>query len=406
MRKIILKNGIKLIYEKRDAGISSFCIGFDAGALREDGNFLYGTAHALEHMLYKGTKNRSEGEINQISDEVFGFSNAMTNYPYVIYYGTTLTENLEMGLDLYSDIVTNPDFNVKGFNEEMNIITEELREWVDDPSQLCEDRLFWNSFKKRRIKERIIGSAESIKSINTDHLENFYRRFYHPRNCVVCIVTPKSFEEIIALAEKKFGFWGRTGEIDFSNSYENNFAGVFVKDKENIEGAKVEYCFTAHNLNREEEKALILLNFHLGESVTSILYDEIRTKRGLAYDISSRYRRENGMKLLTISLGTSKENTAGTMHLINEIINEIVHGQKYELDQARVTRIAQMQKIRRELLIEKSIQLAKELCIYEIMYGSCSEVYSEFDDAGETSLELIKQTAVKVLKVPTVQILK
>lgn len=406
MRKITLKNGVKLIYEKRDAGISSFCIGFDAGALREGKNFLYGTAHALEHMLYKGTKSRNEAEINQISDEIFGFNNAMTNYPYVIFYGTTLKENLGMGLDLYSDIVINPDFDVKGFGDEMNIIAEELREWNDDPAQLCEDRLFWNAFKKRRIKERIIGSAESIKSINIDHLENFYRRFYHPRNCVISIVTPGSFEETIALVEKYFGFWDRPGENDFSISYENNTAGIFAKDKENMEGSKVEYCFTAHGMSCEEEKALSLLSFNLGESVTSVLYNEIRTRHGLVYDISSRFRRENGMKLLTISFGTSKDNTAKTVDLINKIIDEIVHGQKFELDQARIRGIAKMQKIRRELLLEKSIQLAKELCTYEIMYGSCGEVHSEFDDAGETTPDLIKRTAAKVLKEPTIQILK
>jgi len=78
MRKATLKNGMKLIYEKRDASIASFCIALDAGALREEDGFLFGTAHALEHMLYKGTKTRSEADINRISDEVFGFSNAMT----------------------------------------------------------------------------------------------------------------------------------------------------------------------------------------------------------------------------------------------------------------------------------------------------------------------------------------
>jgi len=406
MRKIILKNGVKLIYEKRDAGISSFCIGFDAGALREGKNFLYGTAHALEHMLYKGTKKRDEAEINRISDEIFGFNNAMTNYPYVIYYGTTLTENLDAGLELYSDIVINPDFDGRGFREEMNVIEEELREWTDDPAQLCEDRLFWNSFKKRRIKERIIGSAESIKAINTDHLVNFYRRFYHPGNCVISIVTPWSFEETIAAAEKHFGFWERPGENDFSVSYENNSAGIFSKEAEGIEGSKVEYCYTAHGLSHEEERALALISFNLGESLTSILYDEIRTRRGLAYDISSRYRRETGLKLLTISFGTSKDKTVKTVNLINEIIHEIVHGEKFQLDSFRIKKIAKMQKIRRELLLEKSIQLAKELCTYEIMYGSSGEVYSEYDHAGETAPELVNATAAKVLKNPAIQIIK
>ena len=170
MRKTTLKNGLRLIYEKRDAGIASFCIGLDAGALREEDGFLFGTAHALEHMLYKGTKSRSEEDINRLSDEIFGYSNAMTNYPYVIYYGTTLTVNFEKGLELYSDIILNPSLKEDGFSEEMKIIAEELREWADDLTQLCEDKLFKNCFESRRIREWIIGSQDTVAAIDLDEL--------------------------------------------------------------------------------------------------------------------------------------------------------------------------------------------------------------------------------------------
>ena len=116
-------------------------------------------------MLYKGTKTRSEEEINRLSDEIFGFSNAMTNYPYVIYYGTTLAGNLDKGLELYSDIIQNPALGEAGFRCEMNVISEELREWADDLTQLCEDKLFGNCFKSRRLRERIIGTMESIQKL-------------------------------------------------------------------------------------------------------------------------------------------------------------------------------------------------------------------------------------------------
>jgi predicted Zn-dependent peptidase len=406
VRKTTLKNGLRLIYEKRDASIASFCIGLDAGALREEDGFLLGSAHALEHMLYKGTKSRSEDDINRLSDEIFGFSNAMTNYPYVIYYGTTLAGNLEKGLELYSDIILNPSLSEGGFRDEMSIISEELRDWADDMTQLCEDKLFKNCFKSRRIRERIIGSQDTVAALEMDELRRFYRKFYIPQNCVVSVITSQSFEETLGLAEKYFGAWEKGEELCFSTLYEENKAGTYIDDAGKMEGAKIEYCFALHGLSPDEEKAVSLFSFHFGESVTSMLYDEIRTKRGLAYEISSKVRKENGIKLLTINVSTARENVDRVTGIIDGIIDGIANGEVYNPDKKQLERAEDMLKIRRELLLEKSIQLAKELATYELMYGSCSGVYSEFNGISGMDPEFVKRTAAKALRSRSVQILK
>lgn len=159
MKKHIFNNGVQLYYVKREGNISSFCIGFNAGALVENKDNR-GIAHAVEHMVFKGTKTRNEDEINKMLDRIFGFNNAMTNYPYAIYYGTTLSSDFNKGFQLYSDILINPTFPKEGFKEEIHVILEELKEWKDDAYQECEDELFYNAFKKRRIKDLIIGDKK------------------------------------------------------------------------------------------------------------------------------------------------------------------------------------------------------------------------------------------------------
>ena len=86
MKEFILDNGIKLIYSRGTSKLTSISIALEAGA-SQDGK-LFGLAHATEHMLYKGTKKRNESQINEELSKLFGFHNAMTNYPYVIYYGS------------------------------------------------------------------------------------------------------------------------------------------------------------------------------------------------------------------------------------------------------------------------------------------------------------------------------
>jgi predicted Zn-dependent peptidase len=127
MEKIILKNGVKLIYKSAENNLASFTIGFNAGANREGNNEL-GIAHVVEHMLFKGTDSLTEYQINKLCDETFGFCNAMTNYPYAVYYGTTLDEDFEKGLEIYSDILLNPTFPTEGFKEEIDVICAELKE--------------------------------------------------------------------------------------------------------------------------------------------------------------------------------------------------------------------------------------------------------------------------------------
>jgi len=406
LKKAILNNGVRLIYVKRDVNISSFCIGFDAGALREENEFKYGTAHALEHMLYKGTLKRSEREINNICDEVFGFNNAMTNYPYVIYYGTTLTKDFERGIELYSDIILNPAFNEVGFDEEMNVICEELKEWKNDLTQYCEDMLFFNSFNKRRIKERIIGSGADVRSISIKDIKKFYDKFYIPSNCVISIVSSLEYEQVYNLINKYLGDFGNYKNIYLQNNYEDSLEGIFVDEVRKMEGSKIQYCFPIHELNSREVKVLNLFNFHFGESISSILYDEIRTKRGLAYEVTSKVKNENGIKLLTIYASTSKENTNRVIDIINRTIISIKNKHEYDLDLDKINKISNMLKIRKELLLEKSIQLCKELTTYELMYNSCDEVYSEVESLDIVEPLEMHDVILKTFKKLSIQILK
>ena len=143
MQEYLLENNLKLIYKKAESELSSICISLDAGAGVEKEKL--GVAHATEHMLYKGTLNRNEAQINKELSSIFGFQNAMTNYPYVIYYGTLLNEDLDNGIEIFSDIIMNSAFPVEGFKEEMDVIKEMC---IRDRCRTAAYFLFFNSFEK------------------------------------------------------------------------------------------------------------------------------------------------------------------------------------------------------------------------------------------------------------------
>ncbi len=133
-------------------------------------------AHALEHILFKGNEKLKEDEINEKLDDLFGFNNAMTNFPYVIYYGTTAKEDFEEGFSLYADIVLNSDLEEFGFSEELNVIKQESDEWKEDLEQHVEDLALMNGLPDERIGNLIIGKKNHIEAISFQGLKDFYEK--------------------------------------------------------------------------------------------------------------------------------------------------------------------------------------------------------------------------------------
>lgn len=437
MQKLKLSNGIKLIYEKVPGHITSFTIGFEAGANEENRNNL-GIAHATEHMVFKGTTTKSEKEINDLCNEYLGFHNAMTNYPYVVYYGSCLKEDFIPGFSVYFDIVFNPAFKEEGFKEEIAVILEELKEWSDDVVQHCEDMLFYNAFEERRLKELIIGTEATIKALTLEDLKNFHREHYTADNCVISVVTSLELNEVVKIIENEIGknprfninkflndeYEGQRsqrgslsssevamsqsecpsshGEVQKSQSaannyhdnpkmfslYENPKRGIFEEENSSINGCKVQYIFPIHDLSEREITLLHLFNEYFASGTSSILYDEIRTKRGLVYDIQGKVKNEKGIKLYTITLSTSKENIKEVKNIIEKNIQDVKNNAKSTnkvFNEEFFKKYSKNQNRKRMLALEKSIVMSMHLAVYEIMHSGAELLLNEFSSLGNCS---------------------
>jgi len=427
MKRVFLKNGMTLIYKYNPNNLTSFSIAFEAGANLESDPQYYGVAHALEHMVYKGTKNYTEDEINEKLDKLFGFNNAMTNYPYVVYYGTCLSEDFEEGIKLYGDILKNPSLAEEGFKEEMKVILEELKEWKEDLYQACEDEAFYNAFTNRRIKELIIGNEQSLKNIGLNHIKEFYERYYTADNCVISVISSLDFKRVLNLVEDTFKDFTKKLKnkspyiLNKTESiYEENKHGTF-KSQIGSKGAKVQIIYPIHRLSEEEIKALRVFNVAFGEGTSSFIYDEIRTKKGIAYDVGSTIKNEKGIKILKIYLGTSKENAEKAIDIILRKTEELKASNTY-FTQSKIKELVKSLKLKRSLLLERSIQESASLANYEIMYGDfrnkkvfndlvieenyISPLYKELNELESIDDKIIMDTIKKVFQNPTIQILE
>ena len=407
MKKEILKNKIRFLYKYREGSHTSFSIALEAGANSENINEI-GFAHGLEHMIYKGTSSLSEEEINKKLDELFGINNAMTNFPYVIYYGTLSNEDFYEGFSIYGEMLSNSNILEKGFKEELNVIKQESKEWSEDLEQRVEDLMLYNGFKEERIKNIIIGKEEDIEKITIEDLRNFYERLYKGENLVVSVVTSLDYNYVKHIVEEqlfrikpKMDRKVESKRLNKQRVVNSNRFNDFAKGNN---GCKIAYGFDISFLTLREITALKLFNLWFGEGVSSILYDSIRTKMGLAYEVYSTVKWEKGIEIFKIGLNTDKNSYEKALDIVDKCIEKGNNLDKL-LSEEDLNKLIKRFKLKISLELEKSIVLANRIAIYEILYNDGNEVFNEVNMVYNYTVKEIKEIVNKVLKNPVIEVL-
>lgn len=401
MQELVLKNGIKLIYEKSMGMLTSVSIGLEAGASVEDD--ILGLAHATEHMVFKGTKHRSEVEINEEFSKLFCFSNAMTNYPYVIYYGTLLGEDLKKGIELLSDILIYPTFPLEGFKEEMNTIVEELKEWDEELDQYCEDKLFIYSFIQNRLKYPIIGREKDLKSITLEDIKKFYKKYYSPQNTSIAIVSSLELEEVKEIVEASFLKW-EGNEVYINESNERPLSGVRKDIKTGINTCRVEMVYDIKNLTYTELKAFRVFNEFFAEGINSVLFNNLRTKNGLVYDVLSAISNEKHIGLYKIMFNVSERNIDKALDIIEKSILQI-SDYKEILTTSKIKELSKSVKLKKLFKEEQTVRLANNLVTHSVMFDNMEEYKNMLDGLDNLDAKFILDTGIKLLKNPSIEII-
>ena len=359
-----LSNGIKVIIEEAEGELTNFTIGFNGGALQDD-EYL-GICHYIEHGLFLGTKNRSEEDINKEFDKYFGFYNAMTNYSYVVYYGTTFNEDFKKGIELYSDILLNPTFPDEKLNREKNIIYTEIDEWLQNEKLKSESILFSKIFDGR-LQNIIHGTKESIKEITKENVIEKYESIYVAENCTISIVTALKSDEVLKVLEEKFSSMKRGYKISYPERKVLS-GNKIVVNNEKSNTATVFASIDLHGLNKEEKECMYVLDYILGNGTNSILYDRLRTTKALVYDVETEIRFDSGVEVYLVNAMTSKDQGEEVAFEVEYILSNV---ERYISDITEDELQHYIKKIKMNKIIrwERKIQKAKDLSAEDIMYS-------------------------------------
>ena len=404
IKKHKLENGLEVLTIKKDTTIAALNVGVRVGSLYEDINEK-GISHFIEHMLFKGTTTRSFEELNDDLEFLGGEYNAYTDYTSTVYTVSCLEEEIKNAIEILGDMLINPKFDKDEIEKERGVILAEMRSGKDDIEDFSFKRINDIAFKNSPLKYDVAGLEENVKKYKRDDLLKYYNKYYLANNALITMVSSLDHEIAIKEIEKAFKNWNSGETIDNKVVEEKNLNTKEVTIKKNIEQNTIVYLYNFHDLEKDLELPLRILNHRLGESSNSLLFREVREKKGLAYDIYTSIDMTNSVKTLYIYTAVGEEDVEAAVKSIDETIDGVKDGTLEIGDRD----LELMKKVHKTAVIS-TLEDPSELSSYMLHQGLDKEDLYEFQKDMEKldTLDIgrIQEVARKVLNNPTIHILK
>lgn len=404
VKKHKLENGLEVITIKKDTQISSINIGVKVGALNESLNEK-GISHYIEHMLFKGTENRTFQKLNDDLEALGGEYNAYTDFSQTVYSISCLEDELKSAIEILSDMLICSKFPEEEIEKERGVILAEIRSSKDSVEDFSFKKINEVAFKESSLRYDVAGLDENVKRFTKKELYDYYRKYYIPNNSLITMVSSLSHEEAFDEISKHFSKWEANEKIKLVVKDEKNINIKKVTTKENIELCTIIYLFTFYDLDKEYELPLRILNHRLGESANSLLFREVRENRGLAYDIYSHLDITQNVRTLYVYTAVDEEDIEAASNAIEEIFKDI----KFKNIIIGENDLNIMKKVHKTAVIS-TLEDSVELCSYILSQSLEGEDIFEFlkdmDRLNTITSDEIYEVANKVLNDPTIHILK
>ena len=185
VRRTVLPGGLRVVTENLP-GVRSAAVGvFVAVGSRDETPALSGASHFLEHLLFKGTPERSAMEISASLDAVGGEFNAYTAKEYTCYHARVLDEDLPMAIDVLGDMLTSSLVTSVDVEAEREVILDEIAMHDDDPEDVVHNLFAEHAWSGTPLGKPIAGRPETIRALSRTQINRYYRsRYVAPRTTV------------------------------------------------------------------------------------------------------------------------------------------------------------------------------------------------------------------------------
>ncbi|MFM7598640.1 MAG: M16 family metallopeptidase [Actinomycetota bacterium] len=291
VRRTVLPSGLRIVTESVP-GVRSVSFGVWVGVgSRDESARQMGSAHFLEHLLFKGTRHRSAWDISSAIEAVGGEMNAFTTKEYTCYYARVLDTDTALAVDVICDVVTQGLLESGDIESERGVILEEIAMNEDDPGDIVHDLFMETYYGSSPLGRSILGSQQTISELSPRGIRAFYRRNYVPSRIVVSAAGSVDHDHIVALVAEAFDGDAPNAEPQRrsvpSRAAAARGRGTTALQVRPIEQANLVMGYGGVRRTDDRRYALGVLNAALGAGMSSRLFQRVREERGLAYSVYS-----------------------------------------------------------------------------------------------------------------------
>lgn len=332
--KTVLPNGIRIVTESKPySKVVSIGVWLDVGS-RDEHDLNSGSAHFVEHMLFKGTEKRSAQEIAREFDVLGGAANAFTTRENTCLYATVMDSNLPVLVDLFTDLLANSVFAEEELERERQVILQEIHMVEDMPEDHVHDLFAALLWGKHPLGKTILGSQEIVAAMNSGNLLEYLQKYYTTDRMVIAAAGNVVHDDFVSLWQNAFErFRPANGQAPARTQPLMLPAKRRVYAKP-LGQAHILLGTCGLSVIDADRFGYLLLNVLLGGNMSSRLFQEIREKRGLAYSIYSYVASYSDSGYLAIYLGVDKESVDESLALILQEVYNMQHNLVSEIELA------------------------------------------------------------------------
>ncbi|WP_159790626.1 M16 family metallopeptidase [Sodalinema gerasimenkoae] len=350
-------NGLTVIAEQVPVDAVNLSLWFNVGSAIEP-DTMVGTAHFLEHMIFKGSERLKMGEFERRIEARGAVINAATSQDYTQFYLTCAPQDFARLTPLQLDVVLNPQIADKAFERERQVVLEEIRRSDDNPHRRNYQRAIELAFAELPYRRPVLGSTEIVSGLHPEQMRNFHRSWYRPESLTAVAVGNLPVEELVATVANAFAM---VSEDDLAiacplppRSFpapELGFSEVVRREYTDptLQQARLSLLWRVPGLAQlEKTYALDVLASILGQGRTGRLVRELREERGLVSQVGA---------------GNLSYRLQGLFQVGGQLAE--VH-----LDEVEAAIIAQVRRLREELVSESEMERIRKQVANRFVFGS------------------------------------
>lgn len=387
-QRYVLPNGIKLIHLEVGSSVAHCGFFINTGS-RDEFDNEHGTAHFIEHLLFKGTRNRKSFHVLSRLEDVGGELNAYTTKEDTCIHASFLKEHYGRAVELVSDIVFNSIFNEKSIESERDVILDEINSYKDSPSEFIFDDFEDYFFQNHPLGRNILGDPQKLKRLKRVDFFTFIQRNYNTDQMVFASVGNISFKKALYWFQKYFGSVPvniRAFKRAPFNSY-LPFCTVLKKRTFQVHTVIGNLGYSFSDPNRMGLH--LLSNIIGGPGMISRLNLALRERNGYSYNIESSYTPYTDTGLFTVYFSTDKAILEKCLDIIQK---------EFALLREKALGTIQLKKAKQQILGQLAISYeSNESQMLSI--GKSYLVYDKVDTLDEITAKIESITSKELMNI-------